>query len=176
MIISPLVKKFIYDCKLVSNTKDRFTILIVGGSQGANIFNNKLKEIILNISKVSQIRIIQQTNKNNIDNLIKFYSNENIENKIFDFDNDFINTINQADLCITRAGASTLAELSILNIPFIAVPLPTSKDNHQFENANYYHMNKCCWIIEQKHFNEKIEKLLREIIKNKNDFLKKRKI
>ena len=35
-------------------------------------------------------------------------------------------------------------------------------------------MNKCCWIIEQKHFNEKIEKLLREIIKNKDDFLKKK--
>ena len=42
------------------------------------------------------------------------------------------------DFCITRAGASTLAELSFLNIPFMAVPLPTSKDNHQFENASFY--------------------------------------
>ena len=37
------------------------------------------------------------------------------------------------DLCITRGGASTLAELSVLNIPFIVVPLPTSKDNHQLK-------------------------------------------
>ena len=46
--------------------------------------------------------------------------------------------IQKADLCITRAGASTLAELSVLNIPFYSSSLPTSKDNHQFENANFY--------------------------------------
>ena len=174
MIISPLVKKFIYDYKLVSNTKDRFTILIVGGSQGAKIFDENLKNSIVNISKDNSIEIIQQTNEENISKLKNFYTKNNVKNEIFNFDKNFINIIKQADLCITRAGASTLAELSVLNIPFIAVPLPTSKDNHQFENANYYHMNKCCWIIEQKHFNEKIEKLLREIIKNKNDFLKKK--
>ena len=40
----------------------------------------------------------------------------NIENIIFSFDKNFVHIITQADLCITRAGASTLAELSILNI------------------------------------------------------------
>ena len=68
------------------------------------------------------------------------------ENKIFSFDKDLSRSIQQADLCITRAGASTLAELSVINIPFIAVPLPTSKDNHQFENASFYKNNDCCWI------------------------------
>ena len=63
---------------------------------------------------------------------------------------NFINTIKQVDLCITRSGASTLAELSVLNIPFIAIPLPTSKDDHQLENANFYERNDCCWLIEQK--------------------------
>ena len=173
--INPLVRKKIYDLTFKVKKKNKFTLLIVGGSQGANVFNNKLKEIILNISKVSQIRIIQQTNKNNIDNLIKFYSNENIENKIFDFDNDFINTINQADLCITRAGASTLAELSVLSIPFIAVPLPTSKDDHQLENANFYMENDCCWILEQNYFEEKIEQLLKDILEEKSEYLKKKK-
>ena len=39
-------------------------------------------------------------------------------------------------------------------MPFIAVPLPTSKDNHQFENANFYVNKNCCWLIEQKYFDE----------------------
>ena len=67
-----------------------------------------------------------------------FYSDNNVDNIIFSYEKNLINIIKEADLCITRAGASTLAELSVLNIPFIAVPLPTSKDNHQLENANYY--------------------------------------
>ncbi len=75
---------------------------------------------------------------------------------------------------LTRAGASTLSELSVLNIPFVAVPLPTSKDNHQFENANFYKNNDCCWIIEQKYFEGKIEDVLKDIFMNKSDYLKKK--
>ena len=82
--------------------------------------------------------------------------------------------MHQSDLCITRAGASTMAELSVLNIPFIAVPLPTSKDNHQFENANYYNNNNCCWLINQDDFEEKIEKTLNDIFKQKSDFFNKK--
>ena len=63
----------------------------------------------------------------------------------------------QADLCITRAGASSLAELSVLSIPFIAVPLPSARDDHQSANANFYKDKDCCWILEQSVFEEKIE-------------------
>ena len=82
--------------------------------------------------------------------------------------------VQETDLCITRAGASTLAELSLMDIPFIAVPLPTSKDNHQFENANFYKNKDCCWIIEQNSFEKKIEEILETIINNKIDYLKKK--
>ena len=54
------------------------------------------------------------------------------------------------------------------------VPLPKSKDNHQFENANFYKNNDCCWIIEQKYFEEKAEDLLYKILNNKSDLLKKK--
>ena len=103
-----------------------------------------------------------------------FYSENNIENEIFNFNENFLDILKETDLCITRAGASTLAELSILNIPFVAVPLPTSKDNHQFENANFYKSNGSCWMIEQNDFAEKIEECLRNIIEKKSDYLRKK--
>ena len=174
IIINPLVKKNIYQQVSISKNKEKFTILVVGGSQGANIFDNNLKSLIVSISKKNPIKIIQQTNEQNISNLIDFYSKNNVENKIFSFEKNFSNIINEADLCITRAGASTLSELSLLNIPFIAVPLPTSKDNHQFENANFYKNKDCCWIIDQIYFEEKIEEILRGIFNNKSDYLKKK--
>ena len=157
---------------LASKVKEKFTILIVGGSQGAAIFDYNLKNSIVNVSKKNSIKVIHQTNEKNVLNLSEFYKKNNIENIIFSFNNDFANIIHQTDLCITRAGASTLAELSVMNIPFVAVPLPTSKDNHQFENANFYKNNDCCWIIDQKDFEEKIEEYLWEILEKKNNYIK----
>ena len=172
--IEPLVRKSIYKLNPSLISKYKFNLLIIGGSQGANIFDKNLKNIIVNISKKFSIKIIQQTNEKNITNLKNFYYKNKIENSIFSFEKNFDNIIQHADFCITRAGASTLAELSILNIPFVAVPLPSSKDNHQFENANFYKKNDCCWILEQNLFEEKIEEILRNILVNKSDYLKKK--
>ena len=61
-----------------------------------------------------------------------------------------------------------------MNVPFIAVPLPTSKDNHQFENANFYKKNDCCWLVEQHNFEEKIEEILNKVLDDKSDYLKKK--
>ena len=174
IVINPLVKKNFYSLAFSNKRKDKFTLLIVGGSQGASIFDQNLKNSIANIAKEISIKVIQQTNEKNIYDLSNFYLKNNIENKIFSYDKNFSQNIQQADLCITRAGASTLAELSFMNIPFIAVPLPTSKDNHQFENANYYKNNNCCWIIDQSSFDKKIEVFLRDILNNKNDYLEKK--
>ena len=172
--IYPLVKKHVYDLKLHNQNKKNFTILIVGGSQGADFFDKNLKKSIVNISRNTSIQIIQQTSERNILNLKEFYSKNRIKNRIFSFEKNLTSFIQEADLCITRAGASTLAELSILNLPFIAVPLPTSKDNHQYENASFYEKNDCCWIIDQKSFEEKIEDLLKNILIDRSAFFRKK--
>ncbi len=174
VIIDPLAKKIIYEYKLFDKKNDKFTLLIVGGSQGANIFDKKLKNSIVNISKIFPIKVIQQTNKNNVSFLSEYYLNNNIENKIFTFEKNLADLIQQSDICITRAGASTLAELSVMNLPFIVVPLPSSKDNHQFENAVFYKDKDCCWLIEQRDFEEKIEDFLKNILINQNEYLKKK--
>ena len=173
-VINPLIKKNIYQLNSVQNIKNKFTLLIVGGSQGAKIFDKSLKYSIVNISKKIQIKIIQQTSEKNISTLSDFYSKNDIENKIFSFDENFSKNTHQANLCITRAGASTLAELSVLNIPFITIPLPTSRDNHQFENAKFYKDKDCCWLIEQDYFEERIEEVLNDILIKKRDYLKKK--
>ena len=111
VIINPLVKKSIYEANLSLKKRDKFNLLIVGGSQGADIFDKKLKDSIKNISKDFPIKIIQQTSEKNILLIKNFYFKNNIENIIFSFTEKFTQIILQADLFITRAGASTLAEL-----------------------------------------------------------------
>ena len=174
-VISPLIKKKFYEKKLLIENNENFCLLIVGGSQGAKIFDKIIYQTILNLSKRHNIKVIHQTDIDNIDNLRKKYNENNIENTIFNFDKNFMNLINQSDLCITRAGASTLAELSIMNKPFIAIPLPSSKDNHQYENAKFYCNLNCCWIIDQIDFrNKKLEIFLENLLNDKTDYQNKK--
>tara|TARA_Y100000022_G_C13246523_1_gene375076 strand:- start:901 stop:1965 length:1065 start_codon:yes stop_codon:yes gene_type:complete len=174
-IISPLVRKNFYEKRQFQPENKVFCLLVVGGSQGAKIFDNIIKDVIVNLSKKNKIKIIQQTHKSNIDNLKNIYDEAQIENIIFDFEENLADFINQSDLCITRAGASTLAELSIMNKPFLTVPLALSKDNHQFENANFYKNLGCCWIISQKDFNIiNLEKFLDYLIVDKSEYNEKK--
>ena len=175
-IIKPLVFKKYY--KLKENRKeirDKFCILIFGGSQGAKIFDTEIKQALINLNKEYPIKVVQQTSNDNIENLRNFYNCNKIENKIFNFEKNFINLIEESDLCITRAGATSLAEISILNKPFITIPLPSAKDNHQMDNAKFYEEAGGCWIINQNEFSEDIfTDLLLKIVKNKSEYNNKK--
>ncbi|MDC3138930.1 UDP-N-acetylglucosamine--N-acetylmuramyl-(pentapeptide) pyrophosphoryl-undecaprenol N-acetylglucosamine transferase, partial [Candidatus Pelagibacter sp.] len=173
--IKPLIRKEYYETSVYQKHDNLFTIIIIGGSQGAKIFDELLKKSILSIAKRVSVRIIHQTSEKNINFLKNFYSQNNIENRVFSFDHNLNEVLKQGDLCITRAGSSSLAELSLFAIPFIAIPLPSSKDNHQYENAKYYKEKDCCWIIDQKNFDDqKFEKFLLEMINKNQDYMTKK--
>tara|TARA_Y100000591_G_scaffold326016_1_gene347943 strand:- start:2826 stop:3890 length:1065 start_codon:yes stop_codon:yes gene_type:complete len=174
-IIKPLVSKVFYKIKKNHNESKKFCFLVSGGSQGAKIFDQLIKEVMFDLSKNLSIKVIQQTSKENIQNLKNFYDSKNIENIIFNFNEKFIDLINMSDLCITRAGATSLAEISFLRKPFIAVPLPTAKDDHQMKNAIHYEDMGCCWVLNQKDLNkEKLLAMISNILKEKSDFFAKK--
>ena len=174
-ITNPLIRKKYYDKKLKESNNEKFTLIIIGGSQGAQIFDKILHHSIIKVSKIKPLKVIHQTNQKNIGDLKNQYLENNIDNTVFSFDQNLNLLIDQADLCITRAGASSLAEISLSNKPFIAIPLPTSKDNHQLENANYYKNKGCCWVVDQINFNKiKFEDLLVNILNNKKEILLKK--
>ena len=54
------------------------------------------------------------------------------------------------------------------------MPLPNSKDNHQFENALFYKEKECCWMLNQKTFEDNIEQLLNNILSNNSEFSQKK--
>ncbi len=174
-IIEPLVRKDFYKNPANKRNNKTFNLLILGGSQGASIFDKHIKDTIIEISKNYQLKIFQQTNFENLEELKNFYSNKNIPNHIFDYKKNLYDLIIDSDLCLTRAGASSLSELVFLKVPFIAIPLPSAKDNHQHENAIFYEKKGCCWVIDQKDFNkEKLSKILNDILDNKNEYLRKK--
>ena len=174
-VIPALLRKKFYDVKKADGIDKDINLLIIGGSQGAKIFDTLLKTSIIELSKRYNLKIYQQTNLTNFENLKKFYKDNNIDYELFDFNEDISNFMCKANICLTRAGASTLAELVFLNLPNIAIPLPASKDNHQFENAFFYNKVGCNWILNQNEINDDtiVNKLV-NIINNKEEYTVKK--
>ena len=176
-IICPILKKETYSLKIKNfNNSDKRIFLIIGGSQGASFFQTELKETILKLCKKFNLSIYHQVNKNNFKNLELFYKKNNIDFNLFNFNYSLDNILNRTNFCITRAGASTMAELVHFEVPFLTIPFPYSKDNHQLYNAKFYEDNNCCWLIEQKDISKKnLYETISNIILDKKDIQLKKK-
>ena len=104
-----------------------------------------------------------------------FYEKAKIKFEIFNFSDNVLEYFSKVDLAITRSGSSMLAELTNANIPFISVPLPSSADNHQFKNADYYEKKNFAFLVEEKDLNEKLFYLIKDIYNNNSILDKIRK-
>ena len=76
---------------------------------------------------------------------------------------DLINYLKDTDLIVSRAGASTIAEITAIGLPAILVPSPYVTNNHQYKNAKELEDNGACRIVEEKDFSK--ETIIREIDK-----------
>ncbi len=176
-IINPILRKNIYSQKKNKNTtfNEIKKILIIGGSQGAKFFDENLSKVILKISKEFKIEVCQQIwNKNQINLLEQDYNKYGIKHRLFNFDENLFENNNDYDLAITRAGASAISELSQLNIPFVAIPFPFAKDNHQYFNAKFYENKNLCWLISQENItNDSLSNKLIQLFREKDDYFNK---
>jgi UDP-N-acetylglucosamine--N-acetylmuramyl-(pentapeptide) pyrophosphoryl-undecaprenol N-acetylglucosamine transferase len=72
-----------------------------------------------------------------------------------------------ATACVSRSGASSLAEIAAMRLPSLLVPYLTAADNHQFFNANAFEKTGAAKLLEQKNSApEKVAELLRELIED----------
>ena len=170
--VGSVLEKNIIDCLPFkeNNIKEKFSILVLGGSQGAEIFGKIIPTVVKMIKDNGyEIEINQQCTLGQKDSIINFYKKNNIRNYVFEFEKNILKFVLSSNLAITRCGASTTAELAHTLTPFIAVPLQNSIDNHQYLNAKYYENKGCCWLLEEVNFNTKnLFNLIMETIKDKN--------
>ena len=170
--IGNIVRQEILDLKIKSKldpSDKKLRILILGGSQAAKVFAEKLPEIFkeCNNDKID-LKIYQQCLPDQNNFLSSFYRDLNIDFEIFNFSNNIHNYFSKINFAITRSGSSMLAELINAKIPFISVPLPSSADNHQLKNAIYYEKKGYSYLIEEKDLKLKLFKLIKRINEDKS--------
>ena len=81
--------------------------------------------------------------------------------------NNLIGVLKSSDLIVSRAGASTIAEITAIGLPAVLVPSPYVTNNHQYKNAKELEDKKACIILEEKDFNK--DNLINLIDKMIND-------
>ncbi len=153
---------------------EKFNILIVGGSQGAQVFSEVIPEAVKLLPTFLQekLLIIQQARPNLVEQTIEAYKKINVTAIIKPFFGNIGELYSQADLAICRSGASTISELITFKLPAILIPFPHATDNHQYYNALYLNESGAAIITLQEDFKatdlaEQLEDLIANNIKLK---------
>jgi UDP-N-acetylglucosamine--N-acetylmuramyl-(pentapeptide) pyrophosphoryl-undecaprenol N-acetylglucosamine transferase len=162
--------------------KNELNVLVLGGSQGAAIFNELIpdafkiiSEKIKNECEVVQkleINLVQQSSKQNFDLLTKKFNQFNqikINFRCNDFFHDIISEYIKADLIICRSGASTIAEIIETSLPAIMIPYKFAAENHQYYNAKVVEDAGGGWCFEENKLSAEIlaDKILELILDRK---------
>ena len=113
-----------------------FTILILGGSQGSAAINDCLRRSLpLLAGEARQWRFIHQTGEQDYNALRKAYQERGLTAEVHSFVDDVPEAFARADLVISRAGATVVAELAAAGKAALLIPFPGATDQHQLENA-----------------------------------------
>ncbi len=118
------------------NKHELFTLLIFGGSLGARGLNTRVVEALPFLDDLKgAIRVVHQTGKNDLETVTKGYAAREFPAEVREFIDDMAGAYLGADLVVCRAGATTLAELTVCKKASILVPFPFATDDHQAVNG-----------------------------------------
>jgi UDP-N-acetylglucosamine--N-acetylmuramyl-(pentapeptide) pyrophosphoryl-undecaprenol N-acetylglucosamine transferase len=129
-----------------------FSLLVFGGSQGARYFSDAVPPALIALPAAvrGRLSVVQQAREEDLDRVRKSYAKAGIRAEVQAFFKNLPEIMSASHLVIARAGASTVAELSVIGRPAILVPLPHALDNDQLQNATRLAESGGAWCIEQK--------------------------
>lgn len=142
------------------------TILVVGGSQGASGLN----EIIL--SALPQLasknwQWLHLTGANDFEKVKAAYAAKKLQAVVKPFLAEMELALGAATVAVSRAGASSLAEIAAARLPSLLVPFPAAADNHQFFNGLAFEKTGAAKLLEQKNSTpEKVAAILSELVED----------
>ncbi|MGM0436874.1 MAG: undecaprenyldiphospho-muramoylpentapeptide beta-N-acetylglucosaminyltransferase [Bacillota bacterium] len=137
------------------------TVLIFGGSQGAESINKSVAEVYKYIIENNNLQLIHITGKNNYKEVINYLKEKEIKLdncpgiRIISYLEHMEYAYAAADLVISRAGATALSEITAKGLAAILIPYPYATGDHQKFNAQFLADNDAAIIIEEEKINEK---------------------
>ena len=113
------------------------SVLVIGGSQGARILSDAVPAALAAVAEDLRrhLRVAHQARPEDVERVTQFYAAQGIDADVRPFFEDIANRLADAQLVIARAGASTVADLSVIGRPAILIPYAAAAGDHQTANA-----------------------------------------
>ncbi len=120
-----------------ASTDGEFRLVVFGGSQGAQFFSKAIPSAIAAMEPAdrARLKITQQARPEDRDEVVRSYADLGIPAEVSPFFTDMAARIGHAHLIVSRSGASTVSEVSVIGRPSILVPYPHALDHDQAANA-----------------------------------------
>jgi UDP-N-acetylglucosamine--N-acetylmuramyl-(pentapeptide) pyrophosphoryl-undecaprenol N-acetylglucosamine transferase len=131
---------------------DHLRVLIFGGSQGAHAINVAVAEAAQRLAgsgHAPAISLVCQTGVRDFDMVSEAFRRSGVQGRVERFIDAMGREVNDAGLIVSRAGATTLAEIAAAGRPSILIPLPSATDGHQRRNAEALQAAGAAEVIEQ---------------------------
>ena len=126
-------------------------VLVFGGSQGAHAINVAMVEAATRLAAAApRVAITHQTGERDLEMVRDGYRRAGLEARVEPFLYEMDREMKNAEVVVSRAGATTLAELTAAGRPSILVPLPTATDDHQRKNAMAMVNGSAAEMVEQR--------------------------
>ena len=161
------IRQEILETAVVSKVwKNPLTLLVLGGSQGAHRINVVFLEAIRElVGKELRFRVIHQTGQQDYEMVASAYDDVDVVAEVQPFFKDMAKLYSRAHFVVSRAGATTLAELAVAGLPAVLIPYPYAADNHQQTNAEFYAKGGGCLIRQQDTLSgDELATLLRSLL------------
>ena len=133
-----------------------FTVLIIGGSQGAHAINRAVIAALDTLENKERLHFVHQTGAADEQPVREAYRRHGIRCTVQSFFDNMAELYRRADLLICRAGATTVAEITALGKAAIFIPFPHAADNHQVLNAGMLADEGAAEMIIEKDLNAEI--------------------
>ncbi len=146
----------------------RPTILVMGGSQGASGINDLVLSALPSLGdRASAWQWLHLTGPNDAEKVKAAYDARGFKASVKPFLAEMDLALGAATATVSRAGASSLAEIAAMRLPSLLVPYPAAADNHQFYNARAFEATGAARLLEQKNATpEKVAALLHELVED----------
>jgi UDP-N-acetylglucosamine--N-acetylmuramyl-(pentapeptide) pyrophosphoryl-undecaprenol N-acetylglucosamine transferase len=120
-----------------SRNGEPFRLVVFGGSQGARFFSEAMPAAIARLSPAdaARLEVTQQARDEDLEALERSFTEMGVKAQVQPFFTDMAERIGRAHLVISRSGASTVSEISVIGRPSILVPYPHALDHDQAANA-----------------------------------------
>ena len=129
-----------------------FTVLVMGGSQASSSINRAFIRAAAKVENRERLQVIHLSGKDERALVSAAYESAGIKDKVMDFLSAMEFAYSVADLAVTRAGATTVAELMYFRLPAIICPYPYAHE-HQFANAKILEDKGCALVIKESDLN-----------------------